>query len=55
MLSYAVSTDEQGDVTYAGMDEFTEYYSEMFGTLFMKKYSPTGTEIFNVTVDGKEV
>jgi len=52
MLNYVVTNDENGNVIYAGMDQFTEYYSDMFGNLFLKKFSNDGQELLNIQING---
>lgn len=46
MVQYTVASDHDGNIVYAGMDYFNTYYSEMYGTLFLKKYTPEGEALF---------
>jgi len=55
MLNYVVAVDEESDVIYSGMDNYTLYYSQMFGDLFLKKYTSDGDEIFNIQIEGNGI
>jgi len=52
MLNYVVCNDDSGNIIYAGMDQFTEYYSDMFGDLFLKKFSTDGQELLSLQIIG---
>ncbi len=52
MLNYVVTSDDNSDVIYAGMDIFHQYSGGMYGKLFLKKYSTESEKIFVKQITG---
>jgi hypothetical protein len=53
MIKYSTTTDQNGDVYFFGLKEFSLFYNEAMGSLFLKKYNSAGDLLWDKTITGE--